>query len=262
MIATLLLVLADAASGAHGAAVCTARSGTFAVPLVELYTAEGCSSCPPADRWLSRHAGHADANWLAFHVDYWDGLGWRDRFADAAHTRRQRDRAWAWSSATVYTPQVMLGPHIHAPWRSEARFAGLLRTARAPARAGVALRVRPGKAGPWHASVAAVPVAAARGTEAQLWLAQWLDDQRTVVRAGENRGATLRHDRVVRGLWGPWPLAAQATAREVDVAPLPGNWGLVAFVQDARGDTLQSLGLAGTECLGNSGSVARRARNP
>ena len=248
MTATLLLLLAVAGPGAHGASACAARSGAFAVPLVELYTAEGCSTCPPADRWLSRESAQGAANWLAFHVDYWDGLGWRDRFAAPAHTRRQRDRAWAWSSATIYTPQVMLGQDIHAPWRSDARFAALLRGARVPARAGLAVRVRPARAGQWRARVAAVPVAAARATEAQLWLAQWIDGQRTAVRTGENRGAVLRHDRVVRELWGPWPLAAQATVREVDLVPARGAWGLVAFVQDARGDTLQSLGVDATQC--------------
>jgi hypothetical protein len=250
MTATLLLLLAVAGPGVPAVPACAARSGARVEPLVELYTAEGCSSCPPADRWLSREAPRGGANWLAFHVDYWDGLGWRDRFAAAAHTRRQRERAWAWSSATIYTPQVMLGQAIHAPWRSDARFAALLRAARVPARAGLAVRVRPGRAGNWQARVAAVPVAAARGTEAQLWLAQWIDGQRTAVRAGENRGAVLRHDRVVRALWGPWPLAARPTVREVDLAPAAGAWGLVAFVQDARGDTLQSLGLDASACRG------------
>jgi hypothetical protein len=91
-------------------------------------------------------------------------------------------------------------------------------------------------------------VATSGSGEAQVWLARWVDDQRTVVRAGENRGATLRHDRVVQGLWGPWPLATPATVRDVRIAPDPGRWGLVAFVQDARGDTLQSLGMDGSAC--------------
>jgi len=226
---------------------CRAESGMLAVPLVELYTAEGCSSCPPADRWLSRHAHDAGAEWLAFHVDYWDGLGWRDRFAAHAHTRRQRDRAWAWSSATIYTPQVMLGPDIHAPWRMERQFAAALRAARIPARAGLALRVLSAGSG-LTARVAAVTVPAARGTEAQLWLARWIDGQGTAVQAGENRGATLHHDRVVQGLWGPWPLGPMATVRVVPVAAAPGRWGLVAFVQDARGDTLQTLGWEASAC--------------
>ncbi len=77
---SLLCFLAPVASAAE---LCSVRSGAQTMPLVELYTSEGCSSCPPADRWLSqRLASDGDAtNWLAFHVDYWDDLGWPDRFA-------------------------------------------------------------------------------------------------------------------------------------------------------------------------------------
>ena len=250
MTTTVLLLFAVASAGAPA---CAVRSGAPAMPLVELYTAEGCNSCPPADRWLSRESARGDANWLAFHVDYWDSLGWRDRFASSAHSRRQRDRAWAWSSATIYTPQVMVGTDIHAPWRAEARIAGLLRTDRVPARAGLALRVRRDRAGGLHARVAAVPVAAARGTEAQLWLARWIDGQQTAVRTGENAGAVLRHDRVVQGLWGPWPVTGPTVPHDVDLPAATGRWGLVAFVQDARGDTLQSLGLDASTCVAHSG---------
>jgi hypothetical protein len=245
---TLLLVFATAPAIASGDTVargCAARSGRRAVPLVELYTSEGCSTCPPADRWFARNARGTDANWLAFHVDYWDDLGWPDRFASRAHTRRQRERAWAWSSTTVYTPQVMVGTRIHAPWRSAPSFAALVAQAQPAARAGIALRLRR-HGGRWEAVVAARPVPSARGTEAQLWLARYVDGQRTQVRAGENRGATLSHERVVRGLWGPWPLADGV--QRVDLGPAQGPWGLVAFVQDARGDTLQSLRLAAAEC--------------
>jgi hypothetical protein len=61
-------------------------------------------------------------------------------------------------------------------------------------------------------------------------------------------GLEQRHDRVVQGLWGPWPLGMQATVREVRVDPAAGSWGLVAFVQDARGDTLQTLGWDAKAC--------------
>ncbi|MGH8029445.1 MAG: DUF1223 domain-containing protein [Arenimonas sp.] len=255
MTSTLLLLLAvtSASPGpgtdyARAPAACAARSGAVTLPLVELYTSEGCSSCPAADRWFSRQRDPDAANWLAFHVDYWDELGWRDRFGAPAHTRRQRERAWAWSSATIYTPQVMLGPTIHAPWRTPPRFAALLRAARTPARAGLAMRVHRAPSGNWQVRVAAARVAGSRGTEAQLWLARWVDDQHTAVKAGENRGVALRHDHVVQGLWGPWALDARATTHEVTIAPLAGKWGMVAFVQDARGDTLQSLELAASRC--------------
>jgi hypothetical protein len=79
--------------------------------LIELFTSEGCSSCPPADAWMTRLISSPDL-WkrvvpVAFHVDYWNGLGWPDRFATAANTARQRRYAAAWASDSVYTPGLV-----------------------------------------------------------------------------------------------------------------------------------------------------------
>lgn len=83
-------------------------SGTARVSLLELFTSEGCSSCPPAERWLSS-LREAPGLWrdfvpLAFHVNYWDRLGWPDRFASREFTDRERAYAAAWNSVSVYTP--------------------------------------------------------------------------------------------------------------------------------------------------------------
>lgn len=77
----LLVLVCMVSASANAAESCAASSGVNVTPLVELYTSEGCSSCPPADRWLSRRLSHDDANFLAFHVDYWDDIGWPDRYA-------------------------------------------------------------------------------------------------------------------------------------------------------------------------------------
>ncbi|MCY7314188.1 MAG: DUF1223 domain-containing protein [Rubrivivax sp.] len=101
---TLGLVSAVAQAAAP---LCTAtRSGT-APTMVELYTSEGRSSCPPADRWLSRLKGQPDVVALAFHVDYWDRLGWPDRFALAKGIARQHALARLAGSSQVCTPQVL-----------------------------------------------------------------------------------------------------------------------------------------------------------
>lgn len=85
----------------------------------------------------------------------------------------------------------------------------------------------------------------------QLWLAQYLDGQTTEVRAGENKGVTLRHDHVVHKLWGPWPLQGTDNhARQVQVPSVSSPWGLLAFVQDPRGQTLQTLELPASRCEG------------
>lgn len=77
--------------------------------VVELYTSQGCSSCPPADKILARLAQQEEIIALALHVDYWDYIGWKDKFADPANTKRQRAYARAARERTIYTPQMIIG---------------------------------------------------------------------------------------------------------------------------------------------------------
>ena len=147
-----MILIAAPAAGAVSA--CKAQSGRQTVPLVELYTSEGCDSCPPADRWLSSTFAAVDAGGgavaLAFHVDYWDRLGWKDRFATPAWTKRQYDSARAARSDLVYTPQVLLQGRDLRDWHAEKRSAAAIAAAaRVPARAEIALEVapRPGAVG-------------------------------------------------------------------------------------------------------------------
>lgn len=239
----LVLAIPAAAAADH----CAARSGSHVAPLVELYTSEGCSSCPPADRWLSQRFHDGNANFLAFHVDYWDAIGWPDRFASPLYSQRQRQRVAATGGDTVYTPQVMVGDEVRASWRSDAGFKRVIDDARKPAQVALALRLQPSD-GDIRVQLGAARAGGA-GQAAQLWLAQYEDDQTSKVRAGENRGATLHHDRVVLHLWGPWPLAQEPLSRVQRVQAASGAWGLTAFVQDARGRTLQSLDLPAQACL-------------
>ena len=88
------------------------ESGEKRVSFVELFTSEGCSSCPPAERTLSKLTSHPSL-WktfvpVAFHVNYWDNLGWKDRLASAEFTQRQHIYASGWRSGTVYTPEFVL----------------------------------------------------------------------------------------------------------------------------------------------------------
>lgn len=242
-----------AAAPAAAAPACTAKSGEAMLPLVEMFTSEGCDSCPPADRWLSAafppdRAG-AGASVLAFHVDYWDRLGWKDRFASPAHTERQRAAVTtAGGGAFAYTPQVLVQGRDVAPGRRGDVPGRVAAAARRPARAGVALEATPGDGGAWtvYATVAVADRAAAR--RAALWLAYTDSGHATDVKAGENRGARLVHDHVVRAWRGPFPVAADgAVAANVTFAP-PGERGrgaaIVAVVLDAAsGDVLQTLTL-------------------
>jgi len=114
------------------------ESGAHHVGLLELYTSEGCSSCPPAEAWLAK-LQNDPALWhkfvpISFHVSYWDKLGWRDRFASKEFTKRQYDYTDAWKSSSVYTPCFILDGSEWHPTRngdleSDEKPAGRLRIA-------------------------------------------------------------------------------------------------------------------------------------
>lgn len=185
------LALACAAQAA-AAPVCQAVSKAAAPTVVELYTSEGCSSCPPADRWIGTLQGRPDVLALAFHVDYWDRLGWVDRFATPEATARQYQLARQAGASGVYTPQVLVNGE---DWRQWPR---LPRADAAPAPVALSLQ-RDGE------TVTAQVAAASSGPRRLAGYWAVVEDQHvSQVRAGENAGETLRHDDVVR-LYRPVP---------------------------------------------------------
>ncbi|TAK81602.1 MAG: DUF1223 domain-containing protein [Betaproteobacteria bacterium] len=223
------------------AAQCVKESPPHAVALLELYTSEGCNSCPPADQWLSRLRGDGPGTDsvvpLAFHVDYWDRLGWKDRFASPRFTERQYLLARQAGSRAVYTPGIFLN---FAEVRALGRFEEALRGINArPARAHIRLELRPPSASrlPIKADFRAPP-----GSEA--FVALYENRLSTDVKAGENRGVTLRHDYVVREWIGP--LDAPGTfQRSVELRPdwKAADMGMAAFVQNGT-NVLQASALA------------------
>lgn len=169
------------------------------VVVLELFTSQGCSSCPPADRLLAELAQRGSVGTkpptkvvpMAFHVDYWDTLGWRDPFSSPAWSERQREYAAALDERGVYTPQLVIGGRAHVVGSDRRKLASAL------TRAQVAqpLEVR----AEWSAGEVKVTAKGdARGGE--LWLALWQDDLVTEVARGENRGERLRNQHVVRRL--------------------------------------------------------------
>lgn len=172
----------------QAAPTCSARSGAGIAPVVELYTSEGCNSCPPADRWLSALKAEPGVVALAFHVDYWDRLGWKDRFASPAYTQRQAQQQASSGARFSYTPQVLLDGADRPDWPR----LGATLAARAAAPVEVTL-LREGNH--FRATVAAL-----NGAPARL-AAYWAVTEQghvSAVKAGENEGVTLRHDHVVR----------------------------------------------------------------
>ena len=235
-----MLVLSLLATlGATAAPACTAQSGDTVPAVVELYTSEGCNSCPPADRWVSSLEGRADVIALAFHVDYWDSLGWKDRFAQPRFTQRQNATLRTSGARFAYTPQVIVDGRDTPDW---SRLPATALHAKAPAT--VALKLER------EATGLALTVTPGAGAPAKLsgYVAVVDDGMQTHVGAGENRGATLRQDAVVRELL-PWNLAgAQAsTLRFASGAALePGamrHWIAVA-TDGAYGKPVQAVALA------------------
>ncbi len=248
-----LTVVAIALAGSSTAfAACTAVSGALVLPLVELYTSEGCSSCPPADRWLSRQLKLAPqaASYVAFHVDYWDDLGWPDRFGSAENSARQRERVRAAGDNRVYTPQVMAGAEVNARWSNDAAWNATVAAQRKPAV--LTLAIAAAGADQWR--VAVDPVGGSDALKnARAWVAHFHDGVVTKVGSGENRGSTLRHDRVVHRLDGGFRLG-QSTGRQTWLTPrVADSSGVVAFVQAADGTILQSVTLDSRSCFAASG---------
>jgi hypothetical protein len=184
------------------AATCEARSPLTAVPVVELYTSQGCSSCPPADRWISQLRDQPQAVALAFHVGYWDYLGWKDRFAQAQFNQRQREQLAVNGARGPYTPQVVVNGRDMPQWEL-APATSLLSTANKPAPVTLQLQ-REGAA--YQAQVLGLSAASARLSA--FW-AVTEGPQQTAVKAGENKGETLLDDFIVRELV---PVATWSTA--------------------------------------------------
>jgi len=182
----LTLVLTAPAMLAQTCPATVAQSGAAVPRVVELYTSEGCSSCPPADRWLSSLKGRPGIVTAAFHVDYWNGLGWPDRFASPAYTERQQQGVGINGAHQPYTPQIVVDGR---DWRGSSLPAASAEPAR------IRLAWSRSTTGELRLSAEALAGAPAR---IQLWWARVEDGHQSRVKAGENSGTTLAHDSVVR----------------------------------------------------------------
>lgn len=229
---------------------CAASSGPNTAALVELYTSEGCSSCPPADRWLSSllAQGYVPQRVvpLALHVDYWDYIGWKDRYAKHEFSLRQRKLTQLQRNALVYTPQVMLQGQDFRGWGTPAFERALAKINARPARADIALELLAGGAGTLAVRVSATVLHTARADEVGLYVAAYENRLESRVSAGENRGRTLAHDHVVLEWQGPLAFSGSTIVQERALPLLPGaqraNSGVVAFVQNRRtAEVLQVL---------------------
>jgi len=230
---------------------CKATSGDRTTVLVELYTSEGCDSCPPADRWLSGLEGRGYTRDrvvpIALHVDYWDYIGWKDPYAKREFSLRQRKLTQLQRLALVYTPQVMLQGRDFRGWGTPAFEAAVAKINAQPAKARIELAIRGAKAAGLNVEAQARLLDRAQHEQAALYLAAYQNRLVSRVDAGENRGRILAHDHVVLEWLGPFGFGADgrlAQRRELPLLPRASaaESGVVAFVQNRRSaEVLQAL---------------------
>lgn len=240
-------------TNALAAGQCSAKSGNETAVVMELYTSEGCNSCPPADKWVSSLAPNGFKSSqivpLAFHVDYWDYIGWADRFASKEFGSRHRVLARSNGSSTVYTPQIFVnGKDIRLAF-SNVKLNGTLKEinpAKPRADIGLQLDGLEGKS----LNIIATANLAAASEDADAFIAIYENKLSNNVKAGENRGVKLEHDYVVRELIGPLKFDRQGKLELKQAVAIPSDWkakdlGVAAFVQQRdTGETLQALQLA------------------
>lgn len=212
--------------------------------VLELFTSQGCSSCPPADRLLTRLAQDPKLAGqvipLSFHVDYWDYIGWQDPFASPRWTERQNQYARAFRANRIYTPQLVVNGRTDCVGSHEKVVRQQIAAALAAAPAGrVSLETGPAaQDGRLRVRVGAEMKTAAAGN-LDLWVAVWETGLETKVGAGENASRSLHNDYVVRRLEKALTLPGKAGARDsaeivlgLDKRWKRANLGVAAFLQD------------------------------
>lgn len=243
--------IASAAAQAPGApALCGAQSPAHRVALLELYTSEGCDSCPPADQWLGGLAQQfkpQQAVSLAFHVDYWDYIGWKDRFAAPAYGARHSALVHSAGKKTVYTPQIFANGRELTAWRSPAQVQASVAELN---RQTAPIQLRLAQTAAHQLQLSWSPPAT--GPALQLYIAVIEDGLVSHVTRGENKGATLRHASVVRAWHGPY---SSQQASIVQTVQLPSDavqskLRSIAFAQDPRSaEVMQAVSLASCAAL-------------
>ena len=198
------------------------RSGV----VIELFTSQGCSSCPAADTFLSELAKRPNVVALAFHVDYWDHLGWKDPYAQAAYSKRQRRYVAALGARYVYTPQMVVDGRFQDVGSDRRRIDLLLYQAAAARKDAPAIELR-GDALTIGAS--AVPIA-----DAAVWLAYYTSTRANDVPSGENHGRHMATTNVVRALQPLGPYDGKAATLSIDLATAPKDCdGVAVLIQQA-----------------------------
>jgi hypothetical protein len=215
--------------------------------LLELFTSQGCSSCPPADRLLAKLAQEETISGvriipLAFHVDYWNYIGWQDPFSSEAWSNRQRAYATAMGLETIYTPQIFLNGQTQIVGGDEREVRReILKIASESQAVDLTLDVLELTDDTLRLAVSAAFPTSGLTSRTLGMVALFQDELKTEVSAGENARRSLENERVVRALLAVLELSAGSTvtATEIVEIPLEADWpvedlGVVFFLQDPR----------------------------
>ena len=214
--------------------------------LVELFTSEGCSSCPPADALLARldqekRLGNAEIIALEEHVDYWDQLGWRDPFSSAQWTQRQEDYAATFKNEGIYTPQMVVDGRKEFVGSSQSTARSAISDASRIEKAEVILSPTQISDSTVRLKIDVKMLPTSASEDAQVWLAVTESELQSNVKHGENAGEDLHHAAVVRSMRkiGSAKLTdavAYSGEQEValDAAWKPRDIRFVVFVQGAK----------------------------
>ncbi len=194
--------------------------------VVELFTSQGCSSCPAADAFLAELAKRPDVVALAFHVDYWDHLGWKDPYAQAAYSKRQRRYVAALGARYVYTPQMVVDGRFQDVGSDRRRIDLLLYQAAAARRDVPAIDLRGAEL---KIGASAAPIA-----DASIWVAYFTSSRANDVASGENHGRHMATTNVVRALLPLGPYDGKAATLAIDLAAAPKDCdGVAVLIQQA-----------------------------
>ena len=228
-LAVLLLVRSAPTPSAMAAAEITLAPGSPGIPVVvELFTSQGCNSCPPADEFLGELARAPGIIALSLHVDYWDYIGWPDPYASPASTDRQREYVRRLGLRWVYTPQMIIDGHANVTGLQRREVLETIKTAAVSRKA---LEVRFDRT---NGGRIVIPEGHAPEGGAAVWLAVYDGTHETKVPRGENAGRRLRNYNVVRELTriGTWHGERMEIPLDMAAAAAQGRDGCAVIVQE------------------------------
>lgn len=234
-ITTRLAIAALSIMLSHGAAAAQEVKRPLAV--VELFTSQGCSSCPPADEYLAELADRGDVLALSYHVDYWDYLGWRDTLGSPAHTDRQHAYGRAFGSRSVYTPQAVINGRQHM---SGAKRNDIAATMDSLAGSGKGLSVEVSASYSGESILIDLGEDDSRGKKAHVVIAYFEPAARVAIARGENTGRTITYRNAVTSLQtvGMWHGRSARLEVPHDEIAAKGAGGCAVLLQKVGKDGL------------------------